>query len=141
MAYRVNNDIVLSNSRDATVTKIDSVGNLTYQARYVSGYTTVSAVGSVFTINCSASSFFLISPSQNSSIEFSNIPTGVLYTCCILIDNTVNGTAYTITWPASVKWPLTKSAPVSTNNLYTMVNLMYETDQVFYGSYILNYGA
>lgn len=76
----------------------------------------VSIVAGGLTLNCSNANVFTVSLNANiSSITFSNIPvSGVAYAMTLIF--TADGTARTVTWPASVVWD-TGSAPTLSSTL------------------------
>lgn len=57
------------------------------------------------TLDCSAGNVFAVSLNANiTTLTLSNVPaSGTAF--ALTLSLTANGTAYTVTWPASVKWP------------------------------------
>lgn len=64
--------------------------------------THASLSGTTPTLNCATGNSFAITLSGNTTLSFSNVPSGAAYSCVLKV---VQGaSAYTITWPAAVKW-------------------------------------
>jgi hypothetical protein len=64
--------------------------------------THVSLSGTTPALNCATGNSFAITLSGNTTLSFSNVPSGSAYSCVLKV---VQGaSAYTITWPAAVKW-------------------------------------
>lgn len=65
------------------------------------------------TITCNLASdatYFVATPNQNFTFAFSNVPAAAGVYATAIIIKIVNPSAYTVSWPASVKWP-SGSAP------------------------------
>lgn len=75
------------------------------------GLITVS--GTTPSLDCSTSNNFKISTTGNTTFTFSNAPSSGTNYCMTLV--VTQGGSYTITWPASVDWPLgvAPTAPAS----------------------------
>lgn len=67
--------------------------------------TAPSISSNTLTLDCSVSNVFAVSLNANiSTLTLSNVPsTGNAF--ALTLSLVANGTAYTVTWPASVKWP------------------------------------
>lgn len=79
--------------------------------------TTPSIIGTTLTLDCAAGNVFVVTRNANiSTLSFTNIPaTGTAYALTLML--VANGSAYTVTWPAAVKWPGgTAPTLTSTNN-------------------------
>lgn len=64
--------------------------------------THVTLTGTTPTLNCAAGNSFAITLTGNTTLAFSNVPSGAAYSCIFKI---IQGTSnYTMTWPAAVKW-------------------------------------
>ena len=137
MPIRVTGNIAVYDTLNADFNGISNTGQTNFQKSYTNSWVNVSPVGSTFFIPCNVGNIFIVVPTQNSSIQFDNTPTGVFYSFSILIDSVTNG-AFTFTWPATVKWAF--GEPTYASNTYTMVNLMYDNGGTYYGSYIPKYG-
>jgi hypothetical protein len=97
--------------------------------------TNASATGGV-TINCALGNFFSWTLTGNiTSITFSNVPSGVMYSITIAAKQDAGGTN-TITWPASVKWPGGLTPPASTggNDLDIWSLMTYDGGTTWIGS-------
>lgn len=90
------------------------VANLTFSAPYRLSTTTLSA-GNNHNINCASGNYFIVvcnSSSQN--VYFTNVPTGVIYSCTLRFSNGAGGN--TISWANTPRWPGATAPPPSTNN-------------------------
>ena len=139
MTYRFNGNIGIYTTRNADLTSLSNTGQTTYQKQYISGSYTISPVGVNYSVLCNTGNHFVISPTQNCTVNFVNVPSGVFYAFSVLVNFVTNPTAYTVTFPATVKWAF--GQPVYADNTYTLVNLMYDNNGIYYGSYIPAYGA
>jgi len=73
-----------------------------------------NAYSSNTTINCSLSNYFIVTVATSGTFTFNNPPaSGNLYTMAIKVSS--GGTAPTITWPTTVRWP-NASAPTPSSN-------------------------
>jgi hypothetical protein len=72
---------------------------------YVAGYSlnTLGTTGSV-TLDVSLSENHRVAPTGNVTLSFTNpLPSGQVSVFSVIVD--MGATAYTVTWPASVRWP------------------------------------
>ena len=90
-------------------------------------FTSISKVG-VLTLDLSSGQVFIVSLQGNvTSITINNIPDNALTSNSVgfTIIFTADGTARTITWPASVKWPGgTAPTMTSTNNKKDIISFL-----------------
>jgi len=63
-------------------------------------------------INCSAGSYFTKTVAGNITFTFDSVPSGKAYSFILR----VNHTSGTITWPASVEWPVNEAPSLTTGN-------------------------
>jgi hypothetical protein len=114
-----NHGVVLS---DKTLSRVEL---LDYFERAV--FTSISKVG-VLTLDLSSGQVFIVSLQGNvTSITINNIPDNALTSNSVgfTIIFTADGTARTITWPASVKWPGgTAPTMTSTNNKKDIISFL-----------------
>lgn len=63
----------------------------------------LSSIGATLTLDLDVANFFYGTLSANvTTVTFSNVPSNFV---AITLEITGGGSAYTITWPSSVKWP------------------------------------
>ena len=96
--------------------------------------TSVSIATGAINIDCSSANVFNVSLTESiSTITFSNIPTT---TYALTYNNIGSGSAYTITWPASVKWTNSGTAPTLTSTsgkVDTFVLFTWDSGTTWYG--------
>jgi hypothetical protein len=82
------------------------------------------------TVDCSTANVFEFTPSQNiTTLTITNIPTsGDAYAMIFK----VTGSAYTITWPAAVKWAAGTAPTLSTANTDVFVLLTVDAGTTWY---------
>lgn len=86
---------------------------------YTETGTTPSISASTLTIDLSTGSFFSVTVNSNiTTINITNTPATVGVVSGFVIVFTYNGTPYSVTWPASIRWSNGNVAPTltSTNN-------------------------
>lgn len=92
-------------------------------------------VGGVLTINCNAGSVLSVTLNANiTSVVFTNLP-AISESYSVILSFTADGTARTITWPASVRWP-NSTAPVPTataGKVDTYVLYTYDAGTTWFG--------
>jgi hypothetical protein len=89
----------------------------------------------VLALNCAAGNVFAVSLNANiTSITFSNVPASGS-SISLILSFTADGTARTIAWPASVRWPSgTAPTMTSTNNkVDTIVLYTYDGGTNWFG--------
>lgn len=87
------------------------------------------------TLDCSTGNVFAVALNANvTTLTFSNVPTttGTAYALSLAL--TANGTAYTVTWPASVKWPAGTAPTLTSTNgkVDTLVLATYDGGTTWY---------
>jgi hypothetical protein len=82
----------------------------------------------VLALNCASGNVFHVSLNAAiTSLTFSNIPaTGSAFGLTLILAMT--GTAYTITWPASVKWPSGTAPTLTSTNLKSDIIILTTVD-------------
>ena len=93
---------VLTSNGNAPPTWSTPTTSTTLPSGYTEGTSAITAAATT-TVNCATSNNFLVNMSANiTSLAFSNIPaSGKLYRVTLFLNYTG---AFTVTWPASVKW-------------------------------------
>jgi hypothetical protein len=88
-----------------TVSMADNVISRPRLTDYAETYTTPAISGGTLTLNLENGNVFRVSRNANiSTLTISN-PAGSGNACSFTLIFDANGTSYTITWPAAVKWP------------------------------------
>ncbi|MGT2453794.1 carbohydrate-binding protein [Cupriavidus basilensis] len=84
--------------------------------------------GGTLTIDCSAGNFFAVNMTANiTALNFTNVPAaGEGYV--LVLEFTATGTARTIAWPASVKWPGGTAPTLTATNGKTDTIVLYTRD-------------
>ncbi len=88
-----------------TVSMVDNVISRPRFTDYAETYTTPSISSGTLTLNLENGNVFRVSRNANiTTLTISN-PAGTGNACSFTLIFDANGTSYTITWPAAVKWP------------------------------------
>jgi hypothetical protein len=88
-----------------TVSMADNVIGRPRFTDYAETYTTPAISGGVLTLNIENGNVFRVSRNANiSTLTISN-PSGTGNACSFTLIFDANGTSYTVTYPAAVKWP------------------------------------
>lgn len=88
-----------------TVSMADNVIGRPRFTDYAETYTTPAISAGVLTLNIENGNVFRVSRNANiSTLTISN-PSGTGYACSFTLIFDANGTSYTVTYPAAVKWP------------------------------------
>jgi hypothetical protein len=86
------------------------------------------AAGATITLNlASLKRYFSVTPNQNFTFAFSNVPAAAgAYATAIMV-KLVNSGGYTVTWPSSVKWPSGTAPTLSTAGTH-LISLVTDDD-------------
>jgi len=100
-------------------------------------YSSISSASNILTIDTSAATVFRTVLSENvTTVTISSPPsTGTAYGMTLEIVQDAGASGYTVTWPASVKWPL-QSAPTlsaGANDLDIVVLYTHDGGTTWYG--------
>jgi hypothetical protein len=99
-----------------TVSMADNVISRPRLTDYAETYTTPTISGGTLTLNLENGNVFRVSRNANiSTLTISN-PAGSGNACSFTLIFDANGTSYTITWPAAVKWPSGTAPTITTTN-------------------------
>jgi hypothetical protein len=97
-----------------TLSAVDNVISRPRFTDYAETYTTPTISAGSLTLNIENGNVFRVSRNANiSSITISN-PSGSGNACSFTLIFDANGTSYTITWPAAVKWPAGVAPTITT---------------------------
>lgn len=99
-----------------TVSMVDNVISRPRFTDYAETYTTPSISSGTLTLNLENGNVFRVSRNANiTTLTISN-PAGTGNACSFTLIFDANGTSYTITWPAAVKWPGGTAPTITTTN-------------------------
>lgn len=108
---------------DVAVTgDVNVTGNLEADA-FVGTVNATYPVSGTATINCSSGNYYTLLMEANTTLAFSNVPSGGFRLMLRLTHQTTN---YTLSYPSSVKWPSNTEPTLSTGNQKVDV-LVFET--------------
>lgn len=87
-------------------------------------------------INCSASNYFTKTIAANSTFTFSNVPvSGVAYSFTLELTHTSG----TVTWPASVVWPLNTAPTLTTGKTHLFIFVTDDGGTRWRGAFNVDY--
>ena len=108
-----------------TISAVDNVISRPRFTDYAETYTTPTISAGTLTLNIENGNVFRVSRNANiSTVTISNpSPTGNACSFTLIFD--ANGTSYTITWPAAVKWPAGLAPTITTTASRSDVFVFY----------------
>lgn len=86
-------------------------------------------------IDCGLSNYFTKTIASNSTLTFSNVPTGISYSFTLELTHTSG----TVTWPATVKWPGDIAPTLTTGKTHLFMFVTDDGGTRWRGSYLINY--
>jgi hypothetical protein len=123
----------LGTSEASKAVTADANGVVTIVDGINEGFTSVTSTSNAATINCRAGNMFSHTLTENTTFTFSNPPTsGIAYGFTLKIVQAA--TPRTITWPASVDWPLgTAPSVAAANEVDIFVFITHDAGTTWYG--------
>ena len=88
------------------------------------------------TVNVALANYFISTPAGTSTWIFTGVPTSRDSSFVLQM---ANGGNYTITWPASVKWPSNTAPTLSTNGVDLLIFSTANTGTTWRGSSLIGY--
>jgi len=117
----------LGTSAASKAVTADANGVVTFSDGINEGFTTVTSSSGTATIDCRAGTVFAITLSENTTFTFSNPPssgTAYGFTLKLVQDSTTR----TVTWPASVDWPINTAPIISSDSADVDVLVFFTHD-------------
>lgn len=96
-----------------------------------SKFTALGSVSSTAAMDLSLSDAFTATVGGNVTFSFSNVPSSSAYVHEVLLKLT-NGGAYTVSWPASVKWPGGVTPTLTTSGVDLIAFASFDGGTIWY---------
>ena len=90
------------------------------------------------TVNVALANYFISTPAGTSTWIFTGVPVSRDSSFVLQL---ANGGSYTVTWPASVKWPANTAPTLSTNGVDILIFSTVNTGTTWRGSSLTGYTA
>ena len=90
------------------------------------------------TVNVALANYFISTPAGTSTWIFTGVPVSRDSSFVLQL---ANGGSYTVTWPASVKWPANTAPTLSTNGVDVLIFSTVNTGTTWRGSSLIGYTA
>jgi hypothetical protein len=117
----------LGTSAASKAVTADANGVVTFSDGVNEGFTSVTSSSGTATIDCQTGTVFAITLSENTTFTFSNPPssgTAYGFTLKLVQDSTTR----TVTWPASVDWPINTAPIISSDSADVDVLVFFTHD-------------
>lgn len=98
----------------------------------------INSISSGMTIDCSLGNYFTKTLNGDATLDFSNVPSGVAYSCTLRVVHTSG----TLSWPASVYWPNNQSLPsLSSGKVHMFVFITEDGGTKWRAAALTNYNG